>query len=80
MAKGTEMRLALIAAVSRNGVIGHDNKLLWHLPEDLKFFKQTTLGCPILMGRKTSESIGRPLPGRRNVVRSRCCTTRPRCS
>lgn len=71
MAKGIEMRLALIAAVSRNGVIGHDNKLLWHLPEDLKFFRQTTLGCPILMGRKTYESIGRPLPGRRNVVISR---------
>ena len=65
------MRLALIAAVARNGVIGKDNKLLWHLPEDLKFFRHTTMGCPILMGRKTFESIGRPLPGRRNVVISR---------
>lgn len=63
--------LALIAAVARNGAIGKDNALLWRLPEDLKFFKRTTLGCPVLMGRKTFESIGRPLPGRRNVVITR---------
>lgn len=63
--------LSLIAAVARNGAIGKDNALLWHLPEDLKFFKRTTLGCPVIMGRKTYDSIGRPLPGRRNVVVTR---------
>ncbi len=65
------MQLSLIAAVARNGAIGKDNALLWRLPEDLKFFKRTTLGCPVLMGRKTFESIGRALPGRRNVVITR---------
>lgn len=65
------MQLILIAAVARNGAIGKDNQLLWRLPEDLKFFKRTTLGCPVIMGRKTFESIGRPLPGRRNVVVTR---------
>ncbi|HEX5371128.1 MAG TPA: dihydrofolate reductase [Aquabacterium sp.] len=65
------MPLILIAAVARNGAIGKDNALLWRLPEDLKFFKRTTLGCPVLMGRKTFESIGRPLPGRRNIVITR---------
>ncbi len=64
-------RIALIAAVARNGAIGKDNALLWHLPEDLKFFKRTTLGCPVIMGRKTYDSIGRPLPGRRNIVITR---------
>lgn len=64
-------KLALIAAVARNGAIGKDNALLWRLPADLQFFKRTTLGCPVIMGRKTYESIGRPLPGRRNVVISR---------
>jgi len=63
--------LSLIAAVARNGAIGKDNALLWRLPEDLQFFKRTTLGCPVIMGRKTYESIGRPLPGRRNIVISR---------
>jgi dihydrofolate reductase len=63
--------LSLIAAVARNGAIGKDNALLWRLPEDLKFFKRTTLGCPVIMGRKTWESIGRPLPGRRNIVVTR---------
>ena len=62
------MKVSLIAAVAQNGTIGIDNKLPWHLPEDLAFFKQTTLGCPVLMGRKTYESINRPLPGRLNVV------------
>jgi dihydrofolate reductase len=65
------MKLCLIVAVSRNGVIGRDNQLPWHLPEDLKFFKSVTMGKPILMGRKTFESIGRPLPGRTNIVISR---------
>ena len=63
--------LALIAALARNRVIGHDNRLPWHLPADLRFFKQTTMGKPLLMGRRTWESIGRPLPGRRMIVLSR---------
>lgn len=54
--------------MSENGVIGHDNKLLWHLPNDLKHFKNVTLGKPIIMGRKTYESIGRPLPNRQNII------------
>lgn len=65
------MKLGIIAAVARNGAIGKNNALLWHLPEDLKFFKRTTLGRPIIMGRKTFDSIGRPLPGRRNIVITR---------
>ncbi|HEX4855287.1 MAG TPA: dihydrofolate reductase, partial [Limnobacter sp.] len=64
------MKVSIVAAVARNGIIGIDNKLPWHLPEDLAFFKATTLGCPVLMGRKTYESINRPLPGRLNVVLS----------
>lgn len=64
------MRIAMIAAMARNGVIGRDNALPWHLPEDLKYFKRTTLGKPIIMGRKTWQSIGRPLPGRTNIVLS----------
>ncbi|TMH11440.1 MAG: dihydrofolate reductase [Betaproteobacteria bacterium] len=63
--------LALIAAVARNGAIGNDNQLLCRISEDLKFFKRTTLGHPIIMGRKTWDSIGRPLPGRRNIVITR---------
>jgi len=63
--------LALIAALARNRVIGRDNHLPWRLPADLRFFKQTTLGKPLLMGRRTWESIGRPLPGRRMIVLSR---------
>jgi dihydrofolate reductase len=63
--------LSLIAAVARNGAIGKDNALLWRLPEDLQFFKRTTMGCPVIMGRKTYDSIGRPLPGRRNIVITR---------
>lgn len=61
-------RLSLIAAVAANGVIGSDNALPWRLPEDLKRFKALTLGHPVIMGRKTYESIGRPLPGRRNII------------
>lgn len=60
--------IALIAAVARNRVIGADNKLLWHLSADLRRFKKLTMGHPVVMGRKTFESIGRPLPGRRNIV------------
>ncbi|MBL8259309.1 MAG: type 3 dihydrofolate reductase [Candidatus Competibacteraceae bacterium] len=64
-------QLTLIAALARNGVIGRDNGLPWHLPADLRFFKRTTMGKPLLMGRRTWESIGRPLPGRRMIVLSR---------
>jgi dihydrofolate reductase len=60
-----------IAAMALNRVIGKGNKIPWHLPEDFKWFKKTTMGHPILMGRKTFESIGKPLPGRRNLVVSR---------
>lgn len=62
------MEKCIIAAVAEDGAIGKDNGLLWHLPKDLKYFKATTLGCPVIMGRRTFESIGRPLPGRRNIV------------
>ncbi|MEA3119481.1 MAG: dihydrofolate reductase [Paraburkholderia sp.] len=68
--------LTLIVARARNGVIGRDNQLPWHLPEDLAFFKHTTMGAPIIMGRKTHESIGRPLPGRRNIVVTRHASRR----
>jgi dihydrofolate reductase len=60
--------VALIAVVASNGAIGRNNRLLVHLPEDLKHFKRTTLGHPVVMGRKTFDAIGRPLPGRRNIV------------
>jgi len=65
------MRLTLIVARARNGTIGLRGALPWRLPEDLAQFRRTTLGHPILMGRRTHESIGRPLPGRRNIVLSR---------
>ena len=65
------IRTALIVARADNGVIGVDNQLPWHLPSDLKYFKQVTMGKPVVMGRKTFESIGRPLPGRTNVVITR---------
>ena len=65
------MKVALIVAFADQNVIGGDNKLLWHLPADLQYFKNTTMGKPIVMGRKTYDSIGRPLPGRPNVVISR---------
>lgn len=64
-------RVSIIAAIAANGVIGSGNALPWRLPEDLKRFKALTLGHPVIMGRKTFESIGRPLPGRRNIVVSR---------
>ncbi|MBK8523967.1 MAG: type 3 dihydrofolate reductase [Betaproteobacteria bacterium] len=63
--------LSLIAAMANERVIGRDNTLPWRLPEDLQHFKRTTLGKPVIMGRKTWESLGRPLPGRRNIVVSR---------
>lgn len=65
------MTVSLIVAASQNGIIGADNKLPWHLPADLKRFKQLTMGHPILMGRKTFESIGKPLSGRTNIIISR---------
>jgi len=65
------MKISLIVAMASNRVIGLDNKMPWHLSADLKKFKQITLGAPILMGRKTYESIGRPLPGRTNIIISR---------
>src|SRR5580698_6093093 len=64
------MVLSFIVAVSDNNAIGRQNALPWQLPEDLKFFKRTTMGKPVLMGRKTFESLGRPLPGRLNIVLS----------
>jgi dihydrofolate reductase len=62
------MILSAIVAISENNAIGKDNQLPWHLPDDLKFFKKTTMGKPVLMGRKTFESLGKPLPGRLNIV------------
>lgn len=63
--------VVVIAAVAANGAIGHDKRMPWHLPEDLKRFKSLTFGHPVLMGRRTWESIGRPLPGRENIVLTR---------
>lgn len=62
------MILVSIVAADENNAIGIDNQLPWHLPKDLQFFKKTTLGKPIIMGRKTFESLGKPLPGRLNIV------------
>ncbi|MER1987552.1 MAG: dihydrofolate reductase [Solibacillus sp.] len=63
--------ISLIVAHDKNRVIGYENDMPWHLPGDLQYFKEMTMGKPILMGRKTFESIGRPLPGRRNIVITR---------
>ena len=63
--------IEMIVARARNGVIGGGNQMLWHVPEDFRHFKKTTMGHPVVMGRKTWESIGRPLPGRKNVVITR---------
>lgn len=65
------MRLALVVAAAENGVIGRGNELPWHLPDDLQRFKHLTLGKPMVMGRKTYDSIGRPLPGRTSIVVTR---------
>ena len=65
------MKISLIAAVAENGVIGVDNKLPWHLPGDLQYFKSTTMGKPMVMGRKTFESLGKPLPGRPHIIITR---------
>lgn len=64
-------QISLIVAIDENKAIGKDNQLLWHLPNDLKFFKKTTSGHTIIMGRKTYDSIGKPLPNRRNMVITR---------
>lgn len=71
------MEIILIAAVASNRIIGRDNKLPWNIPEDLRLFKQTTMGYPMIMGRKTFESLARPLPGRRHIVLSRNPDYRP---
>ncbi len=65
------MKKCIIVAIADNNAIGKDNALLWHISEDLKFFRSTTVGCPVIMGRKTYESIGRPLPKRLNIIVSR---------
>lgn len=71
------MLVSIIVAMTRNGVIGKDNAMPWHLPADLAYFKQTTLGKPIVMGRNTFTSIGRALPGRRNIIVSATLTEAP---
>lgn len=63
--------ISAIVAAAENNAIGKDNQLLWHLPNDLRFFKRTTTGHPIIMGRKTYESVGKPLPNRRNIIVTR---------
>jgi len=65
------MKLSLIVAIAQNGCIGIDNKLPWYLPEDLKYFRRLTTGNIVIMGRKTYDSIGKPLPNRHNIVISR---------
>ena len=65
------MKKCIIVAIADNNAIGKDNALLWQISEDLKFFRSTTVGCPVIMGRKTYESIGRPLPKRLNIIVSR---------
>ena len=65
------MRRTLVVAVARNGVIGRDNRLPWRLPDEIAYFKRVTMGNPVIMGRRTWESIGKPLPGRRNIVVTR---------
>ena len=69
------MEKVIIVAIADNNAIGRNNELLWHISEDLRFFKRTTLGSPVIMGRKTFESIGRALPGRVNIVVSRGFST-----
>lgn len=65
------MTISIVVAIAQNNAIGKDNKLLWHLPKDLKHFKEITTGGTIIMGRKTYDSVGRPLPNRRNIVITR---------
>lgn len=77
MTAATAPAIEIVAAVARNGVIGRANALPWHLPDDLKHFKSLTTGGVILMGRRTFESIGRALPGRRSIVISRGLSAPP---
>lgn len=72
------MEKIIIAAMARNRVIGRDNKLPWHIPEELRQFKETTMGFPMIMGRRTFDSLGAPLPGRRHLILSRNPEYRPR--
>lgn len=72
-----ELPVVLVAAIADNGVIGRDNQLIWRLRTDLRRFRELTMGCPIIMGRKTFLSIGKPLPGRQTVVLSRDPQFRP---
>ena len=65
------MKLSIIAAVANNSVIGNENRLIWHMPADLKRFKNATMGHTLIMGRKTFQSIGKPLPGRKTIVITR---------
>lgn len=71
------MEIIIIAAMAQNRVIGKDNKMPWHIPEELKLFKKTTMGWPMIMGRKTFESFPAPLPGRRHIVLSHNNTYQP---
>ena len=71
MIRAAKMRISLIVATAKNGIIGHNNQMPWHLPADFAYFKKITMGHPVIMGRKTFEAIGRALPGRRNIVVSR---------
>lgn len=73
----TQPAISMIVARSRNHVIGRDNQMPWKISADLQFFKRVTMGHPVIMGRKTWESIGRPLPGRRNIVVSRNTSYEP---
>ena len=71
MLRAAKVRISLIVATAKNGIIGSNNQMPWHLPADFAYFKRITLGHPVIMGRKTFEAIGRALPGRRNIVVSR---------
>lgn len=66
-----KQKISIIVALAKNHVIGKDNQIPWHIPKDLQYFKRITLGKPMIMGRKNYESIGRPLPGRKNIVLTR---------
>lgn len=66
-----DIRISLVVAAAENNAIGKDNQMLWHLPNDMKFFKNTTWGMPVIMGRKTYDSLGKPLNGRTNIVITR---------
>lgn len=72
------MEIILIAAIAKNRIIGRNNKMPWHIPEELQLFKKTTMGFPMIMGRKTFESFANPLPGRRHIVLSRNHAYAPR--